>query len=157
MKWFNKLKLRKGGALKGDGDMKIQSLDGEIKDLLYDLDISNKAIEEGLIRSQKKSIRIRRLRKSVREKTDEIDILERTIDYLRTTEKDLNSMLDRANRDISVLKKESVGQECSICYNLQTKLKCGHDFHTTCIEKWNEICQKNGRELNCPICRCEQE
>lgn len=95
--------------------------------------------------------------KSIEEGSDEINTLERVIDCLRTTEENLSSMLENAKRDISLLKKESIGHECSICLNLPTQLKCGHDFHTSCIEKWNEICHENGRELHCLICRCKIE
>ena len=41
---------------------------------------------------------------------------------------------------------------CSICFNVlldktKTLKKCGHEFHSMCIEKWFEC--KN----TCPICR----
>lgn len=44
-------------------------------------------------------------------------------------------------------------KECSICYNkissLNTKLSCGHEFHTNCIDDWLE------RSSSCPLCRKE--
>jgi hypothetical protein len=41
--------------------------------------------------------------------------------------------------------------ECSICQEYMnkdiTKLKCGHEFHTKCIDKWFRV------ETTCPLCR----
>lgn len=43
--------------------------------------------------------------------------------------------------------------ECPICYDdmsiQTTKLKCGHEFHKICIDKWAE------NNCTCPYCRSD--
>lgn len=37
--------------------------------------------------------------------------------------------------------------------NIIVSLKCGHDFHKKCIDKWFLICKKEKNNIHCPICR----
>ena len=46
------------------------------------------------------------------------------------------------------------GEECTICYTdmepaFTRWLSCGHAFHDTCIDTW----ENTGRNLTCPLCR----
>jgi hypothetical protein len=46
-------------------------------------------------------------------------------------------------------------EECVVCQNkggFTTKC-CGQRIHAKCVQKWSEACEKNHRELTCPMCR----
>jgi hypothetical protein len=60
----------------------------------------------------------------------------------------------------SFYKSKNNNLQCSICYeHLQPneflrKLKCNHEFHKKCIDKWLYTQFKDNRdEYTCPLCR----
>ena len=53
-------------------------------------------------------------------------------------------------------------EECSICLHKESecghkfcykKIKCGHTFHTCCINKYNNYESLQLKDATCPLCR----
>jgi hypothetical protein len=62
----------------------------------------------------------------------------------------------RASAGGDVLRQSDPPQDCSICYRpLEAEpvlaLKCGHEYHGTCVKKWLKSGAPNA--LSCPFCR----
>lgn len=53
-------------------------------------------------------------------------------------------------------KDETADRECIICYNTitdSTKLLCGHEFDTSCINTWIDRKRSANVDVTCPTCR----
>lgn len=79
--------------------------------------------------------------------------------YKLHTTLNMNQFLKILNLDGIYKYKEHQNKQCFICYenfdNMYIrKLKCNHEFHKKCVDKWLYIqFQESKDEYTCPLCR----
>lgn len=154
--------------------MIVNNLDNDIKtkrkDLEGDLKLlqgSKKNFKDYMKLSKHLMKQIAKLEKQLKKSTKEHEKntqgkkrKKKSKDIISLEDSDIDfDLIDDDNHKKKKIKKTQESTCCSICfednYLIPATLACKHQFHSGCIDKWIDSCEKQSKRSHCPICRKE--